>query len=137
MTSKLTRKSCWLLKMIAAAAVVTVFVVSGSYASITKSEKNCENSAYNYFKNKGYAKMKCGKTTHYSVKTSACYVHLVCESDRGKKVAEYLDDVYKSKNHGKYVNSRPSTTSGSCVVDGKKCKDYYEFHDLIKPYLED
>ena len=137
MISKLTQKSCGLLKIIAAVAVATVFVVSGSHASMTKSEKDCENSAYKYFKNKGYEKKKCGKTTHYNVKTDGCYVHTVCESNRGKKVAEYLDDVYKGKNHARYVNSRPAGPSGSCTVDGKKCNDYYEFHDLIKPYLED
>ena len=116
---------------------VTVLYAFVASADTQQSEKECSDNAYKYYLSKGFAKMKCGSNAHYNEKMNACFIHLVCDSNRGKKVSEYVEDVYKRKNQARYVNTRPTTVSGTCIVDGKKCKDYFEFHDQIRLYLED
>jgi hypothetical protein len=117
--------------------IALFFVASVSYADTQAAKKECKDSAYNLYKSKGYAKMGCGTSSHYNAKLDACFVRLVCDSDHGKKASEYIEDVSKGKNLARYVNTRPSTDSGTCIVGGKQCKNYHEFHDLIKPYMEE
>jgi hypothetical protein len=116
---------------------VILLAVSVLFAGTQKSETECSDSAYHYYKSNGYARMGCGTSAHYNAKLDACFVHFVCNSSQGKKISEYVQDLNKGKNLAKYINTRPTASSGACIVNGKQCKDYYEFLDLIKPYMED
>jgi hypothetical protein len=137
MKSEKTTGSVTLARIILATGIMVLFVISASFADVLQSEKECDAKAYKVYKSQGYDKKRCGSSTHFNAKLNACFIHLVCESNKGKKVSEYVENVSQGKKHALYVNSRPSTASGSCMVAGKQCKDYYEFLDLIKPYMED
>jgi hypothetical protein len=117
------------------AASALLLIVSVAFGAAQKSDKECRDSAYKHYKSNGYDKMGCGSSTHYNMKLNACFIRLVCDSDQGKKVLEYVENVTSGKNQARYINTRPSTSTGTCIVDGKQCGDYYEFEALIKPYI--
>jgi hypothetical protein len=117
--------------------IVLVMLLIGSvFAAVQKPAKGCGKIAYDHYKTNGYDKMGCGTNTHYNKKLSSCFLHVVCNSDDGKKISEYVEDITKGKTQARYINTSPPSSSGSCIVNGKECRNYYEFLDLIRPYME-
>jgi hypothetical protein len=122
----------WVILTIA----LVMLLIGSVFAAVQKPAKACGDSAYNHYKTNGYDKMGCGANIHYNKKLSACFLHVVCSSDHGKNISEYVEDIGKGRNQARYINTSPSSSSGSCMVNGKECRNYYEFLDLIRPYME-
>lgn len=80
--------------------------------------------------------------SHYNIKLNICFIHMTasCNEKGNKFWAESVIDVNENKDYatytgdGKLFDDKPALCS---VESAGLCKSLLEFHELIKPYMNE
>jgi len=122
---------------------VYCFASSTSRYNKISLQENCSKKAdeiFTEFKKNNEAKViftgdNYTYSNHYNEKLNKCFVLLERDSEYDADISLY--NAYENIKIGEYIEVRPSGDAAICFVDNnRECKNYEEFSNLIKKYME-